>query len=264
MLSLFVVFPLQNITNVDVECTPSCEGLQVTPDHCYRMELLAQASRSAFFPILVNTSEPATVLTSNWTLSDIGIVDDYEFLYQHINGCEPATTIDAVWTSVCDKTCLVHQFTEQPSINPSLNLNIYHFDAARLAGTFGRHGLHRQFIVAFTNNGSLSFEEPDVVNVGVTFEFLMLPYLCDRPRLKFVNPEYLESMRVVVIKWKRYLKLSADMYNPHTKNNCLFMCSLQTDSLINFVRMDGAQLLMLVSWPTHCKLVATSTMPTEP
>eukprot|EP00971_Amphidinium_carterae_P160426 3180085-Amphidinium_carterae.3 len=224
MLALFVVFPLQNITNVDVEYTPSCEGLQVTSDHCYRMELLAQASHSALFPILVNTSEPATVLTSNRTLSDIGFVDDYESLYQHPYGCEPATTIDAVLTSVCDRICSVHQFTEQPSLSSSQELNIYYFDAVRLAGSFGRLGLHRQFIVALTNNGSSSFEDPTAVNVGDTFEFLMLPYLCVRPCLEVANPDLLESIRIVAIKWKRYLKLRADTYNPHTKNNCLFMC----------------------------------------
>eukprot|EP00971_Amphidinium_carterae_P045796 901058-Amphidinium_carterae.1 len=32
-------------------------------------------------------------------------------------------------------------------------------------------------------------------------------------------------MRIVVIKWKRYLRLKADLYNPHTQNNCLFMCA---------------------------------------
>eukprot|EP00971_Amphidinium_carterae_P283081 5619868-Amphidinium_carterae.1 len=31
-------------------------------------------------------------------------------------------------------------------------------------------------------------------------------------------------MRVVAIKWKRYQRLRADLYNPRTQNNCLFMC----------------------------------------
>eukprot|EP00971_Amphidinium_carterae_P217727 4322210-Amphidinium_carterae.1 len=32
-------------------------------------------------------------------------------------------------------------------------------------------------------------------------------------------------MRVVAIKWKRYQRLRADLYNPRTHNNCLFMCA---------------------------------------
>eukprot|EP00971_Amphidinium_carterae_P198969 3948415-Amphidinium_carterae.2 len=32
-------------------------------------------------------------------------------------------------------------------------------------------------------------------------------------------------MRVVAIKWKRYQRLRADLYNPRTQNNCLFMCA---------------------------------------
>eukprot|EP00971_Amphidinium_carterae_P075926 1500103-Amphidinium_carterae.1 len=32
-------------------------------------------------------------------------------------------------------------------------------------------------------------------------------------------------MRVVTVKWKRYQKLRADLYNPRTQNHCLFMCA---------------------------------------
>eukprot|EP00971_Amphidinium_carterae_P189593 3763348-Amphidinium_carterae.2 len=142
MLSIFVVFPIQNITNVDIESTSSCVGMQ---------------------------------------------------------------------------------FKEQSRPSPPFELDIYQFDALRLAWTVGRLGLHRHFIVAFTNNGMLPIEEPSSVNLGVTFEFLTLPFLCVRPRLEMADPQGIEAMRIVVIKWKRYLTLRVDTFNPHTKNNCLFM-----------------------------------------
>eukprot|EP00971_Amphidinium_carterae_P084739 1677144-Amphidinium_carterae.1 len=164
------------------------------------MELLARASPSVCLPFLVNTSEPATVLTLNQSLTDFGFVDYFVPPSSHIDAChcEPATTVDAAWTTVCDSRCSMHQFADHSSSSSLLELDIYQFDASRLAWTFGRLGLHRQFIVAFTNNGSTFFEEPSVVNLGVTFEFLILPHLCVRPRLELANPECLESMRVLL------------------------------------------------------------------
>eukprot|EP00971_Amphidinium_carterae_P206807 4103392-Amphidinium_carterae.1 len=77
MFTIFVVFPLQNILFASQEPTISCGGSQVSSDHCYHMELLARASSSSHIHFLVNTSEPATVLTMNQSLTEFRFVDCY-------------------------------------------------------------------------------------------------------------------------------------------------------------------------------------------
>eukprot|EP00971_Amphidinium_carterae_P164163 3254322-Amphidinium_carterae.1 len=109
--------------------------------------------------------------------------------------------IDVAWTTICNSRCSMYQFIENSSSTPVQELDKYHFDALRLAWSLGRLGLRRQFIVASTNNGSTFFEEPSLL----------------------ADPELIEAMHVVAIKCKRYMKLRADLYNPHTQNNCLFM-----------------------------------------
>eukprot|EP00971_Amphidinium_carterae_P315829 6278098-Amphidinium_carterae.1 len=163
------------------------------------MELLARAIPSASLLFMDNTSEPATVLPMNQTLSVFGFVDDYAPLCPIIDVSEPATTIDDIWTTMCDSRCsmlrTMHQLIDNLSSSPSQEIDMYHFDASHLAWSIGRLGLHSRFIVASTNNGSSLLEEPPLVNLGVTFEFLLLPHLCAQRRLELANPDYIEVMQ---------------------------------------------------------------------
>eukprot|EP00971_Amphidinium_carterae_P119031 2358036-Amphidinium_carterae.1 len=126
--------------------------------------------------------------------------------------------------AIIDVLCTSSSTIQALSLLRSL-IYMYQFDASLFAWSIGRLGLRSRLIVAFTNNGSTPLEELISVNLGVTFEFLILPHLCARPRLELADPQSIEAMRVLAFKWKRYLKLKADSYNPRTQNHCLFMCA---------------------------------------
>eukprot|EP00971_Amphidinium_carterae_P324910 6454919-Amphidinium_carterae.1 len=166
--------------------------------------MLAHAIPSIYMD---NTSELATVLPMNQSLVGFGIVDAYAQLCPSIDVCEPATTIDSAWTT----------------INSSWQeLDMYQFDATHLAWSLGRLGLHSRFIVAPASNGTTIQEDLSSVKLGFTFELLYLPPFCVHPRPEVADPNFIEATRVVTIKWKKYQRLRADLYNPRTQNNCLF------------------------------------------
>eukprot|EP00971_Amphidinium_carterae_P179333 3557213-Amphidinium_carterae.1 len=175
-----------------------------------------------------NTSEPATVLFMNQSLDGLGIVDALAMWCPILDVCEPATTIDSVWTTMCDLRCSLHHSLDEQILPPWLEFDVYQFDAMHFAWTIGRLGLHSRFIVAPAGNGTTSLEDFSLVEMGFTFEFLLLPHLCVFPRPELADPDFIEAMRVAAFRWKRYQKLKADLYNPRTQNqcyHCLFMCA---------------------------------------
>eukprot|EP00971_Amphidinium_carterae_P275178 5459941-Amphidinium_carterae.1 len=79
---------------------------------------------------------------------------------------------------------------------------MYQFDASHLAWTIGRLGLHSRFIVAPASNGTTFLGEFSLVNLGITFDYFFPPHLCAHPRPELADPNLIEAMRVVAIKWK--------------------------------------------------------------
>eukprot|EP00971_Amphidinium_carterae_P349396 6490997-Amphidinium_carterae.1 len=189
------------------------------------MDLLAHTRPSGLSGFMDNSSELATVLSMNQMQLGFDIVYDYMLPDPLVDVSEFATTFDPDWTTMCDHRCSVHQIIYNSSSTLKQESDMYQFDASHLAWSLGRFGLYSRFIVAFTNNGSTSYEELPAVDLGVIFEFLLLPHLCARPCLEPADPQSIEAMRVLAFKWKRYLKLKADLYNPRTQNHCLFMCA---------------------------------------
>eukprot|EP00971_Amphidinium_carterae_P031539 621106-Amphidinium_carterae.1 len=181
------------------------------------------ANAISSFP-LDNTSEPATVLSEAQSLVGFGIVDDFAQWCPIIDACEPATSIDSVWTTMCEHRCSVHQLSEESSLTSEVEFDIYQFDAMHLAWSFGRLGVHSHFIVAPASNGITLVELVTWKEMSFTFELHFLPHLYAQPRAELADPNFIEAMRVVAFRWKQYQKLRTDLYNPRTQNHCLFMC----------------------------------------
>eukprot|EP00971_Amphidinium_carterae_P176863 3506960-Amphidinium_carterae.1 len=126
---------------------------------------------------------------------------------------------------MCDHRCSWHQILNEPSGPYWQEIDMYQFDATHFAWTIGRLGLHSRFIVAPAGNGTSFLEDYSLVELGFTLEFFLLPHLSVYPRPEVADPNFIEAMRVVAIRWKKYRKLKADLYNPRTQNHCLFMCA---------------------------------------
>eukprot|EP00971_Amphidinium_carterae_P328741 6460784-Amphidinium_carterae.1 len=154
----------------------------------------------------------------------IGIVDDFAQLCPAVEVCEPATTIDSAWTTMCDSRCSMHHHDDSTP-SSQREIDMYQFDAMHLAWTMGRTGLLSRFIVAPASNGTPSVAFGTWEELGFTFEHHFLPVFNVQPRAELADPNLIEAMRVVAIKWKKYQKLKADLYNPRTQNHCLFMCA---------------------------------------
>eukprot|EP00971_Amphidinium_carterae_P337080 6473739-Amphidinium_carterae.1 len=159
------------------------------------------------------------------SLDGFGIVDALEMWCPTFDVCEPATTIDSAWTTMCDLRCSLHHSLDEQVLPPRQEIDMYQFDAMHFAWTIGRLGLHSRFIVAPAGNGTTFLEDFSLGELGFTFELPLVPHLRAFPRPDLANPDFIEAMRLVVIRWKKYQKLKADLYNPRTQNHCLFMCA---------------------------------------